>query len=50
MVSFSQDDMVSGLEVSKINIADEGGIEFDLNIDFSKDILSYEKVQSLLNQ
>jgi len=40
MVSFSQDDMVSNVEVSKINVADQGGIEFNLNINFIKNILS----------
>ena len=39
MVSFGQEKMVSGIELSGISISSQGGIEFVLNINFSKDIL-----------
>lgn len=39
MKSFSQERFVSDINVSGINLSTEGGIEFNLNIIFSKDIL-----------
>lgn len=39
MVSFNQEELVSGVEVSGISIGTEGGIEFSLDINFLKDIL-----------
>lgn len=40
MKSFSQEELVSDIKVSGIALGTEGGIEFGLNINFSKDILS----------
>ena len=39
MVSFSQDELVSNIGLSEINLGTEGGIEFGLSVDFLGDIL-----------
>ncbi len=39
MVSFGQEELVSGIKVSGISLGTEGGVEFDLDINFLKDIL-----------
>lgn len=39
MVSFSQEKLISNMEVSGITLGTEGGIEFNLNINFLKDVL-----------
>jgi len=39
MVSLGQEELVSNIEVSSINLGTKGGIEFVLNINFLKDIL-----------
>jgi hypothetical protein len=39
MVSFSQDELVSNIELSGINLGTEGGIGFGLNVTFLRDIL-----------
>jgi len=39
MVSFSQDELVSNIELSEINLGTEGGIEFGLSVNFLGDIL-----------
>lgn len=39
MTSFSQDELVSGVKVSRITLDTKGGVKFDLEINFLKDIL-----------
>lgn len=39
MVSFGQEELVSGIKVSGISLGTEGGVEFGLNVIFVKDIL-----------
>ena len=39
MVSFSQDELVSNIELSGINLGTEGGIGFGLSVDFLGEIL-----------
>ena len=43
MVSFQENDSISGIVVSGISLSTEGGIEFVLNINFSEDILLQKK-------
>ncbi len=39
MLSFQEDSSVEGVKVSGISLSSEGGVDFDLEISFSKDIL-----------